>query len=48
LEIVYLIDGKKMLEVNDETLAGPGMVGLWTKADAVTSFDELTVKALNR
>ncbi|MGE5537925.1 MAG: family 16 glycoside hydrolase [Gemmatimonas sp.] len=32
-------DGKQMFEVDDTTFAGPGMVGLWTKADSVTVFD---------
>ena len=35
--------GKKLLEVQDETFADAGMVGLWTKADAVTRFDDLVV-----
>jgi len=37
------LDGERMLEVVDETFTEPGKVGLWTKADAVTSFDDLTV-----
>lgn len=41
--ITCYLDGKKLLEVQDETFAGAGMVGLWTKADAVTRFDDLTV-----
>lgn len=32
-------DGKPVFEVDDGTFAGPGMVGLWTKADSVTEFD---------
>lgn len=32
-------DGKPAFEVDDGTFAGPGMVGLWTKADSVTEFD---------
>jgi len=31
-----------MFEVEDATFAGAGMVGLWTKADSVTLFDEIT------
>lgn len=34
-------DGKKYLEKDDDTLAGPGRIGLWTKADAQTYFDDL-------
>jgi hypothetical protein len=36
-------DGKKFLEQNDGTFAGPGKIGLWTKADAQTWFDNLTL-----
>jgi hypothetical protein len=32
-------DGEKLFEVDDSTFAGPGSVGLWTKADSVTYFD---------
>ena len=35
------LNGKLLLEVTDNSLAEPGRVGLWTKADAVTSFDNL-------
>ena len=42
---VYL-DGKKLLEATHDNspLTKPGGVGVWTKGDAVTSFDELRVK----
>jgi hypothetical protein len=33
-------DGRQVFDVEDATFAGPGMVGLWTKADSVTEFDE--------
>jgi len=36
-------DGKKVLEVKDEALKAAGRVGLWTKADAVTHFDDFSV-----
>lgn len=36
-------DGKKYLEVNDSTFQQAGKIGLWTKADAQTHFDDLTV-----
>ena len=35
-------DGKLYLEVTDNTFKS-GKVGLWTKADAVTSFDDFTI-----
>ncbi len=40
-------DGKKLYEVEDETFPAAGQVGLWTKADSVTLFDNLTVKPLS-
>ncbi|TYO65925.1 hypothetical protein FXV83_14580 [Bradyrhizobium hipponense] len=35
-------DGKQLFEVEDITIAQAGMIGLWTKADSVTLFDDLT------
>jgi hypothetical protein len=37
---VVSFDGKPLFEVEDATFAGPGRVGVWTKADSVTYFDE--------
>lgn len=36
------LDGKKALEWDDKTFAEAGMVGVWTKADSVTLFDDFT------
>ena len=36
-------DGKKYLDVRDATFKDAGRIGLWTKADAQTRFDDLTV-----
>jgi hypothetical protein len=33
-------DHRKVFEVEDSTFVGPGKVGLWTKADSVTYFDD--------
>jgi hypothetical protein len=38
------LDGRKMLEATDSTFTGAGKVGLWSKADAQTRFDNFTVK----
>jgi len=38
------LDGKKLLDVHDATFTQPGGVGLWTKADAATRFDDLVVR----
>ena len=35
-------NGNKLFEVEDSTFADAGMVGLWTKADSVTLFDQIT------
>jgi hypothetical protein len=42
-KIVCTLNGAHALEATDETFPKSGQVGLWTKADAVTSFDELTI-----
>lgn len=39
------VNGKLHLDAKDSTFQGAGKIGLWTKADAVTSFDKLTVAA---
>jgi hypothetical protein len=35
-------DGKKVIEANDESFKEAGKVGVWTKADSVTLFDNFT------
>ncbi len=37
-------DGKRVLDAKDETFKDAGKVGLWTKADSVTEFDDFTVE----
>jgi hypothetical protein len=41
--ITCFLDGKKGLDVKDDTFPKAGWVGLWTKADAQTYFDDLNV-----
>lgn len=36
-------NGSKLYEVEDRTFSKAGKVGVWTKADSVTQFDDLTV-----
>ena len=36
-------NGRKILETRDATFGQAGTVGVWTKADSVTYFDDLTV-----
>jgi len=35
-------DGNKVIEATDESFANAGKVGVWTKADSVTAFDDFT------
>jgi hypothetical protein len=37
-----LFNGKTALEWSDDTFSGAGKVGLWTKADSVTLFDDFS------
>jgi hypothetical protein len=37
------LNGQGLYQVEDATFAGAGKVGLWTKADSVTYFDDLTI-----
>ena len=38
-------DGQLKFSATDKTFSGPGKVGLWTKADSVTHFDDLEIAA---
>ncbi len=42
------LNGRLLLQGSLNVFAGPGGVGLWTKADAATSFDDFTVRLLSR
>ncbi len=42
-KITCYLDGKKLLEHEDDTFTEAGMIGLWSKADAQSYFDDLTV-----
>jgi hypothetical protein len=37
------LNGRTLHEVEDATFTQPGRVGVWTKADSVMYFDDLTV-----
>jgi hypothetical protein len=39
-------DGKELFTARDKTLVEPGKVALWTKADSVTEFEGLSIKAI--
>jgi len=42
--IICSLNGVKMIETSDDTFPNAGKVGLWTKADAQTNFDDLSVQ----
>ena len=45
--IIAEFDGQKLLDIEDDTFSEPGKVGLWTKADAATAFDNFEVEKEN-
>ncbi|HKH43320.1 MAG TPA: hypothetical protein VKM72_01505, partial [Thermoanaerobaculia bacterium] len=40
-------NGKQIFQVEDSTFQEAGRVGLWTKADSVTEFDDLRIAGLD-
>ncbi len=44
-KIACYYDGSKKIEATDDTFKVAGKIGLWTKADSVTHFDDLKVTA---
>ena len=44
--IKVTFEGRPLINVNDATIQESGAVGLWTKADSLTAFYELTVTVL--
>jgi hypothetical protein len=43
---VIYFDGKKVIDAKDSTFKAAGKIGLWTKADSVTYFDDLVASPL--
>lgn len=41
-QIVVALDGKNYIELEDDHISGTGAVGVWTKADSVTAFDDFS------
>ncbi len=46
--INVLLDGKAAIEFDDAHISGAGAVGVWTKADSVTAFDDFSFGANTR
>jgi hypothetical protein len=42
------LDGKVYMDQEDDHISGPGAVGVWTKADSVTAFDDFVYGAAAR
>ena len=40
--ITVALDGRTCIEFIDAHITGPGAVGMWTKADSVTAFDDFS------
>ena len=41
-KFAVIFDGKKVIEATDDSFSDGGKVGVWTKADSVTLFDDFT------
>jgi len=41
-QFTVTFDGKQVIQADDDTFPAAGKVGLWTKADSVTLFDDFT------
>jgi hypothetical protein len=46
--ITVSVDGKKVIDAKDTTLAKTGKVGLWVKDDTVAQFDDLAAEAAKK
>src|SRR5206468_13130367 len=42
------LDGKRYIDVDDEQIVGVGSVGVWTKADSITAFDDFSYGAAGK
>jgi hypothetical protein len=45
-KIKVALDGKTYIEFDDSHITGAGAVGVWTKADSVTAFDDFSYGSL--
>ena len=43
--IAVFLDGKRYIDFTDDHITGAGGVGVWTKADSVTAFNEFAYQA---
>ena len=47
-EIAVSLDGKRAIVLDDSHIGGAGEVGVWTKADSVTAFDDFAYESTRR
>lgn len=45
-KISVYFDGNLIIALEDQTLTLPGMIGLWTKADACSMYDDIVVEEI--
>lgn len=45
-KITCSLNGNKMIEATDDTYANAGKIGFWTKSDAQSYFDDLTIQPI--
>ena len=43
---IATFDGQRVIDTDDDTIKGKGSVGIWTKADSVTLFDDFNYNAV--
>ena len=43
-----MLNGEQLIEVTDATIGNAGGVGVWTKADAASSFDDFQIRVFSR
>lgn len=41
-QIKVILNGRPYIDVSDDHISGAGQVGVWTKADSVTAFDDFS------
>jgi hypothetical protein len=46
-KFAVIFDGKRVIEATDDSFSEAGKVGVWTKADAVTLFDDFSYGSLD-
>jgi hypothetical protein len=46
--IRVILDGKAYIEMDDDHISGAGAVGVWTKADSVTAFDDFSFDTITQ